>query len=137
MREEPIAGLTAAADDEEELLTAIPETKKPVRSTRTVKKKKRKASSNKKFEVQVIPATKGTVLPGEVAPKKRTAAYCRVSTDEEAQASSFELQVAHYTDYIAGHPDWELVKIYADVDTPYGQKPNRHKIPLGSDMLPL
>jgi DNA invertase Pin-like site-specific DNA recombinase len=114
LREEPIAGLTAAADDEEELLTAIPETKKPVRSTRTVKKKKRKASSNKKFEVQVIPATKGTVLPGEVAPKKRTAAYCRVSTDEEAQASSFELQVAHYTDYIAGHPDWELVKIYAD-----------------------
>lgn len=114
MREEPVAGLNAAANDEEEVLTAIPETKKPVRSTRTVKKKKRKASSNKKFEVQVIPATKGTVLPGEVAPKKRTAAYCRVSTDEEAQASSFELQVAHYTDYIAGHPDWELVKIYAD-----------------------
>lgn len=44
----------------------------------------------------------------------RTCAYCRVSTDNDAQLSSFELQQAHYTQLIGSHPNWDLKKIYAD-----------------------
>ena len=44
----------------------------------------------------------------------RVAAYCRVSTLEESQASSFELQLQHYREMIEKNPEWELVEIYAD-----------------------
>ncbi|MCD8340848.1 MAG: recombinase family protein [Clostridiales bacterium] len=44
----------------------------------------------------------------------RVAAYVRVSTDDENQTSSYELQINHYRDYVAQHDGWELVGIYAD-----------------------
>lgn len=44
----------------------------------------------------------------------RTCAYCRVSTDNDAQLSSFELQQAHYTQVASSHPNWELKRIFAD-----------------------
>jgi site-specific DNA recombinase len=44
----------------------------------------------------------------------RVAAYCRVSTDSDEQATSYEAQIDHYTTYINGHPDWTLAGIYAD-----------------------
>ena len=47
-------------------------------------------------------------------PKLRVAAYCRVSTDSDEQATSYEAQIDHYTTYINGHPDWELAGIFAD-----------------------
>jgi len=46
--------------------------------------------------------------------KLRVAAYCRVSTENENQASSFALQRAYYVSFIAEHKNWELVDIYAD-----------------------
>ena len=46
--------------------------------------------------------------------KLRVAAYCRVSTDEEEQASSYEVQIEHYTSFIQGNPEWELAGIFAD-----------------------
>lgn len=46
--------------------------------------------------------------------KTRVAAYCRVSTQEEAQVGSFEMQKHHYQQVIEGTPNYELVKIYAD-----------------------
>ena len=48
------------------------------------------------------------------ARKLRVAAYCRVSTDEEEQASSYEVQIEHYTSFIQGNPEWELAGIFAD-----------------------
>ena len=42
------------------------------------------------------------------------AAYCRVSTDNEGQMSSLELQMAAFRTQIELRPDWELVDIYAD-----------------------
>lgn len=42
------------------------------------------------------------------------AAYCRVSTDSDDQANSFESQQRFFKDYIDRNPDWELVEIYAD-----------------------
>lgn len=52
----------------------------------------------------------------------RVAAYCRVSTDEESQQSSYELQVQHYTEYINKHDNWTLVGVYADEEIIYGEQ---------------
>ena len=46
--------------------------------------------------------------------KKRVAAYCRVSTDNEDQANSFESQQRYFRHYIECNPDWELYEIFAD-----------------------
>ena len=48
------------------------------------------------------------------ASKVRVAAYCRVSTAEEAQVGSFEMQVQHFKSVIETNPNYELVKIYTD-----------------------
>lgn len=46
--------------------------------------------------------------------KKRVAAYCRVSTDSDDQANSFESQQRYFKQYIEHHPDWELYEVFAD-----------------------
>ena len=40
--------------------------------------------------------------------KKRVAAYCRVSTDSEDQANSFESQQRYFRQYIEQRSDWVL-----------------------------
>lgn len=50
-------------------------------------------------EVQIIPAKKD-LESGEEKRKLRVCAYCRVSTEEDNQASSYELQVQNYTKMI-------------------------------------
>ena len=50
-------------------------------------------------EVQIIPAKKDLVTDAEKK-KLRVCAYCRVSTEEDNQASSYELQVQNYTKMI-------------------------------------
>ena len=65
--------------------------------------------------VTVIPARKHTrKSDDEEKPKLRVAAYCRVSTDSDEQATSYDTQIEHYTAYIQGHPEWVLAGIYAD-----------------------
>lgn len=44
----------------------------------------------------------------------RVCAYCRVSTDNDAQLTSFELQQKHYQNLVGSHPNWDLQHIYAD-----------------------
>ena len=44
----------------------------------------------------------------------KVASYCRVSTDKDDQANSFETQKRYFREYIESHPDWELYEIYAD-----------------------
>jgi len=44
----------------------------------------------------------------------RVCAYCRVSTDNDEQLSSYELQQAHYRQLVGNHPNWDLREIYAD-----------------------
>ena len=48
---------------------------------------------------------------------KKVAAYCRVSTDREDQANSFENQCAFFRRYIEANPCWELYDIFADEGT--------------------
>ena len=71
----------------------------------------------KNKSVTMIPATKrvGTLkVDAEEKPKLRVAAYCRVSTDSDEQASSYEVQVEHYANFINSNSEWELAGIYAD-----------------------
>ena len=57
--------------------------------------------------------------------KRRVAAYARVSTDSDEQFTSFEAQVDYYTRQIAANPDWAMVEVYTDADTPCGLTPKR------------
>lgn len=64
-------------------------------------------------EVQIIPAKRD--LEAEDPNKKlRVCAYCRVSTDEDSQGTSYELQVQHYKQFIQSHEKWEFAGVYAD-----------------------
>ena len=66
--------------------------------------------------ITVIPArpSRSSLAENLQPQKRRIAAYCRVSTDQEEQLSSFEAQVNYYTGYIEKHPDYECAGIYAD-----------------------
>ncbi len=48
----------------------------------------------------------------------RVAAYCRVSTDKEDQANSFETQQHFFREWIGRKPEWVLQGIYADESMP-------------------
>ena len=67
--------------------------------------------------VMVIPAKRqvgNTARQQDAKPKLRVAAYCRVSTDSDEQATSYDAQVEHYTEFIQKNPEWEFAGIYAD-----------------------
>ena len=66
--------------------------------------------------IMVIPARKrvGSTAAKEQIKKLRVAAYCRVSTETEEQNSSYEVQVAHYTEFIKKNTEWEFAGIFAD-----------------------
>ena len=64
-------------------------------------------------ELEFIPAKEKEKLFEDTG-TKRVCAYCRVSTDDVNQTSSYELQKNHYEDMIQEHVGWELVGIYAD-----------------------
>lgn len=65
------------------------------------------------IDIEEIPP-KEEYVRDTVNKQLRVCAYCRVSTDEESQQSSYELQVQHYTEYINKHDNWTLVGVYAD-----------------------
>ena len=46
--------------------------------------------------------------------KTRVAAYCRVSTDSDAQLESLETQKSHYATYITSRNDWAYSGLYFD-----------------------
>ena len=64
-------------------------------------------------EKTFIPA-KPKINPNEKDKFFRVCAYCRVSTDNDEQLPSFELQQSHYRKLVQDHPNWELKHIYAD-----------------------
>lgn len=69
-----------------------------------------------KRNVTVIPAIKrvGNNKNNESKHKTRVAAYCRVSTDSDEQATSYDIQIEHYTNHIKKNPEWKLAGIFAD-----------------------
>ena len=66
--------------------------------------------------ITVIPARRrvGNTAKESEIPKLRVAAYCRVSTDSDEQATSYEAQVEHYTDYIRKKPEYSLMTEYPE-----------------------
>lgn len=77
-------------------------------------------------ELEVIPA-KAVEGLGESTSIRRVAAYVRVSTDNDEQTSSYELQKNYYTEYIKAQPGWEFVGIYDDEAVIIGLKTLRLK----------
>lgn len=69
------------------------------------------------LQVDIIPATKRSVQGGDQFGKQkalRVAAYCRVSTGDESQKTSYTNQRAFYSGLIQSRPGWSFVGIYAD-----------------------
>lgn len=65
--------------------------------------------------VRVIPAKPKVVLEKDKKKGRlRVAAYCRVSTDDEEQLTSYHNQIDYYTEKINSNPDWEMAGIFAD-----------------------
>ena len=65
--------------------------------------------------VRIIPATidtKATITQNYR--QLRVAAYCRVSTKQDEQLNSYEVQRTHYEERIRTEPKWSLVGIFAD-----------------------
>ena len=65
--------------------------------------------------------------------RQRVAAYCRVSTDNEDQLSSYKSQVQHYTEYIKSKNEWVFAGIYADAADIIGL--NQNPITTGADLV--
>ena len=64
--------------------------------------------------VRIIPAKKQTEISRSKYKQLRVAAYCRVSTEQEEQQNSYQVQIAYYTDLINRKKEWSLVGIFAD-----------------------
>lgn len=62
------------------------------------------------MRVTIRPTVK---FPDMIRPK-RVAAYCRVSTEQEIQYHSLEIQKKYFTDEIAEKVNWIFVGVYAD-----------------------
>ena len=63
-----------------------------------------------KLYIPAVPKTN----PYEKDRMFRVCAYCRVSTDNEEQQSSYDLQIEHFKHLAEEHPNWELKRIFAD-----------------------
>lgn len=76
---------------------------------------RQKIQNNDETEKQfvVIPAVDNKMLADASKPR-RVCAYCRVSTDDPAQTTSYELQKKHYEKEINETPGWIYAGIYAD-----------------------
>lgn len=67
-----------------------------------------------KKTVTLIEPKRSFVVDKERHHQKNVAAYCRVSTDNEEQLTSYTTQKRVYTDMIAANKEWALAGIYAD-----------------------
>ena len=65
-------------------------------------------------KVITIPAKPRTTEQQSIQRQLRVAAYCRVSTDDEEQLTSYEAQKNYYTDKIMTNQDWTMAGIFAD-----------------------
>ena len=64
--------------------------------------------------VSVLPANPQALRGSTRKKKLRVAAYCRVSTDQEEQQSSYQAQIDYYTAKINANKDWTMAGIFAD-----------------------
>lgn len=75
--------------------------------------------------VRIIPAKK-QMVDGKLQNRRiNVAAYCRVSTEQEEQQNSYQVQIEYYTNYINSNPEWKLAGIFADEGISGTQTKNR------------
>lgn len=86
-------------------------TKKAAEQAQREKVKKRYA--NRREPDVIYPAKKQVDFYDDDV-HQRVAVYVRVSTDNLGQETSYELQKNYYEEFVLKHPNWTLVKIYAD-----------------------
>lgn len=86
-------------------------TKKAAEQAEREKVKKR--YSNRREPDIIYPAKKQVDFYDDDV-HQRVAVYVRVSTDNLGQETSYELQKNYYEEFVLRHPNWSLVKIYAD-----------------------
>ena len=70
--------------------------------------------TDEKQRIIIIPPKPELQQTAAVTKQLRVAAYCRVSTKEEEQASSYEAQCEYYTDKIMSNKEWTMAGIFAD-----------------------
>lgn len=71
------------------------------------------ATAQSNMRIVVIPAkTKEEIKKSEKC--LQVAAYCRVSTDDKEQKTSYEAQIQYYTEKINKNPEWKFAGIFAD-----------------------
>ena len=83
-------------------------------------KEQEKAKQRKRMNVKVDPANyiyyperkQTDYYDNDI--HQRVVIYVRVSTDDVKQTTSYELQKKYYEDFVVHHPNWTLVRIYAD-----------------------
>lgn len=85
-----------------------------------IKKEAEKAKTRRRMHVEIdpdnyefIPAKKPIDYYDNDVPQ-RVFIYVRVSTNDVRQTTSFELQKKYYEEFVVRHPNWRLVRIYAD-----------------------
>lgn len=88
-----------ASDNKERIVTEILDT---ISENRSGKRK-----------ITIIEPTELNVTNKKIK-KIRVAAYCRVSTPEEAQVNSLVMQKQHFKRIISENPNYQFVKIYSD-----------------------
>ena len=66
-------------------------------------------------KVTVIPAKIITAETRDKYHQLRVAAYCRVSTEQEEQQNSYQVQIDYYTDFISKNREWTLAGIFAEM----------------------
>lgn len=100
---------------------------------------KQKEKVRKRMRVEIdpnnyefIPAKKPIDYYDNDVPQ-RVAIYVRVSTDDIRQTTSYELQKIYYEDFVNHHPNWTLVKIYADAADIIGL--NQNPTQKGADLV--
>ena len=81
-----------------------------------LKEKLRQAIANtyKRDEIEIIKKTFNGEDRFSLNKEMRVCAYCRVSTDNIEQTTSYEFQRQEYTEKIMAQEKWKLVDIYAD-----------------------
>ena len=67
-----------------------------------------------KKTISVIEPKRSLIVNREQYHQRRVAAYCRVSTDDEEQLTSYEAQQNYYTDKIMTNREWTMAGIFAD-----------------------
>ena len=67
-----------------------------------------------KKTVTLIEPKRSFLVDKEKHHQKRVAAYCRVSTDDEEQLTSYTNQKKVYTEMIGANKEWEFAGLYAD-----------------------